>query len=347
MRKIPTRQLTAIMLVTVTLAACGDGPGGASTVPTATSNTDPPNTTTTTTLPATTSTSVFVPPPPVMPTHWAGLSTERLEVALFEVGSGDPEWLITTESGSLLGASLVRMGPEEMTYVETCCEPASGQVFVVDFSGSTSGASVGYFPVPSTDGQWLASTNGTLRVEIANLSDQGSSISLPDLPDAGIPIPRTDPIGLSSLAWSLDGTRLAFNYHTNTQVPSLLILDPFTASSAGDATVLFEGETVVADDETAPAWYLPVFTDLGLLVTESQMHPPFDLVSTDRGVIIDPATGTEIATIAYQPGVVVDQDTDPSGRYLIYVLSDGSVHWLSTTGDSGTLANHGYRSASW
>ncbi|HZD23196.1 MAG TPA: hypothetical protein VE569_07315, partial [Acidimicrobiia bacterium] len=140
---------------------------------------------------------------------------------------------------------------------------------------------------------------------------------------------------------------LAFNYHTNTAVSSLLVVCPLTATSVGEAAVLLEGETVIGDKETASTWYFPVFTDLGLLVAESEMHPPFELVSTGRGVIIDPTGGDENGTVEYQPGTVVDQDTDPSGHYVIYVLDDGSVHWLSTTGERGTLAEEGFRSASW
>lgn len=160
---------------------------------------------------------------------------------------------------------------------------------------------------------------------------------------------RPFPEGRSAthLTWSLDATRLAFLHYTHTEAPSLLLIDPFTAASLSDATVLFEGGTTLGEQETALSWYLPAFTDLGLLVAESEMHAPFEVRATMRGVIVEPITGEEVATIAYQPGTVVDQDTDPSGRYLIYVLDDGSVHWLSTDGQSGILAEEGFSSASW
>ena len=95
------------------------------------------------------------------------------------------------------------------------------------------------------------------------------------------------------------------------------------------------------------SWYLPVFTDLGLLVAAIEMHPPFDLLSTVGGVVIDPSTGQELSTLVYKEGLVIDQDADVSGHYVIYVLEDGSVRWLSTSGEGGMLAEEGFRSASW
>lgn len=318
-----------------------------STTGTPTTTTVSSSTVTTTTSPVV-STSVFVPPPPVFPSRWAGLRPDPREVGLFSTETGEPVWLIAdTDQGPFYGASLVRMGPGHLTYVETCCEPAAGAVYAVDSTGQMGGGGPGYFPAPSPDGRWLASTSQAMRLDMFNLVERGRSFAFEHPLDGRVPIPDTDPIALSNLTWSLDATRLVFNYHTGTAVPSLLVVDPFTATSLADATVLFEGGTTLGEEETAPAWYLPAFTDLGLLVAESEMHAPFDVRATVRGVIIDPITGEEVATIAYQPGRVVDQDTDPSGRYLIYVLDDGSVHWLSTDGERGVLAEEGFSSASW
>jgi hypothetical protein len=355
------RRLKAMMLLAHTwLASCGGVSTDTTTTsvnPTTVGSIQTSPSAVSTTVPEV-STTVYAPPLPEFPSHWAGLGIDPHQVGLLSTETGEPVWLFATDAEPatpgnpegpelLFGASLVRMGPGNLTYVETCCEPAAGAVMLVDESGTVDGGGGGYSPAASPDGTWLASTSGAIEIAMQDRVDAENSIYLSHPPDGRVPVPGTDPISLSNHTSSLDATRLAFNYNTNTAIPSLLILDPFTATSAADATVVFAGEQTTGANEAAPAWYLPVLTDVGLAVALTRMQPPFDVLSTDGGLIVDPATGFEIMTFNYRSGRVIDQDTDVSGHYLIYVLDDGSVHWLSTAGESGTLADKGFTSASW
>jgi transposase len=67
-----------------------------------------------------------------------------------------------------------------------------------------------------------------------------------------------------------------------------------------------------------------------------------------RLATLDPAAGYRRALeLAVLDQPVVDLDADPSGSYLIYVLEDGSVHYVGVGGTTGDLASEGFVSASW
>ena len=363
MTAAPPARLVAGLALAMGLMACGAGAvGGSSTLTTPTvatpttlpattvttlpattlpTTTLPTTTLPTTTLPATTTTtSVFVPPPAVMPAFWVG-SADGSHVAKIEVATGDSLWVTTAASLNVSGVGVLEVGPDGEVWVGLGSEPASGTIGVLDSSDGSRVEGIGaggHGVARSPDGRWVATASESgLGIGVQDMTGQEKPISL----FLGRPYYFFYP------AWSLDSSRLAVLAQIDSFWFSLLLIDPFTATSLGDATVLFEPEPTTSDDETATSWGSPAFTDLGLLVTEEQRRSGWYLITTDRGVIIDPATGAEVTTITYEPGIVVNQDTDPSGHYVIYVLDDGSVHWLTTSGESGTLADGGYSSASW
>jgi hypothetical protein len=236
-------------------------------------------------------------------------------------------------------AERVRVGPAGDAVVGTCCEPAAGRVATIAADGSiiSESATVGVYPTVSVDGSLVATVHQPAGLIVTLVGDNTDVLNLPPYPDELIA--DIDPIGLSDLALSLDSTTLAFTYDTGSRPPILLTLG-VDAASLGDAT-----QVPGPDDHVA--WVLPAFTSQGLAVVGVEVTPPHELSGPAQIALVDPNDGTVVRELAATTSPVVDLDSDPTGTWLIYVLDDGSVHYVGLDGEGDTLATEGFSSASW
>ncbi len=234
-------------------------------------------------------------------------------------------WRKDAETGLIYGrAEDLTALPDGRVLVSTCCEPAGGNVFIVQPNGERAQALHGWDPQVDPAGERIAIA-GIPWITIHNSSAlAGPPIDTLDVdPDLLDNVPA-DP------AWSLDGRRLAFTVGGRIGVVSA------AAASLADAALI--------DPPNGAWWSSPVFTNQGVVAVESRnvsgSHEP---VGPSTLMSVDLATG-ETTELASSSTPIVDVAVVPSGHYLVWTGKDG-LRWR-IDGVTSTLAGD-FVAAAW
>lgn len=147
-------------------------------------------------------------------------------------------------------------------------------------------------------------------------------------------------------AWSPDGSTVAVVASDEVGTTELIAFDT-AVGSFDEGVVVSRGLTdgvhpaLPVVDRRGRVWYMLVDASSRVTAVGGGLVP--DSVA---GEVVDGVTGEVLGVFTYgEP--VVGQSIDPSGSYLIVTYTDGRVVWRSLDGDSGILADGGYRSADW
>jgi hypothetical protein len=216
---------------------------------------------------------------------------------------------------------------EDLIGVGMCCEPVSGTTQLRDRgTGDLLLSPFGSEPSFAPDGGTVAVAayaDGGYYFVVDTTT--GDSHQIPVVPDWG-----------DRASWSLDGAMIAVEIGDGIAV----VFWDQALDEAVDISPTF----------TPPAgttWSKPSFQASGNLVVAQDGGGATTGVVLNREVFGGLAAELVVAEFAYE-GTVVHQGYDATGRFLIYVLDDGSVRWQGK-GDSGMLAppGSGHIAAAW
>jgi len=229
--------------------------------------------------------------------------------------------------------ALWRLADGSAHLVSECCEPASGQMYWVG-PGEQVTPESNLPPESYASSGWMAAPSPTTR----SVAISGTSVGLvsPELGSLwGWNIACCEFNASSSPAWSLDLSTL-WVIGGDGSATSLWTSHPGTSTVSSTELPWLSGEQYVSGLGTQAS---------GRLVTFRLTPDGDDDFENDpvRGIVFEP-TGELVAEFDVEPGSRMG-GYDPSGRFLIYVDSEGTVRWQGV-GQTGSLGG-GYLFASW
>ena len=336
------KRLSVLALLALVVGACGSD-DGAGTTPTteATTTTSLATTTTqpatTTTTPATTTTTEAADPnvlPDDAPATWVGVTTdyEAVEVdtltgevirSLGQVSTAED--VENAECSACVNAidMVWRTFDGSHTIISECCEPAAGQIHVVDDSELPLAIDSDEAPVffwtasPAPDAPLIAFLG--YGVAVAPAEDPASPIAAAEL----------EHFPVSNAVW-VPGEELVRWLEDAAGTLQLRTFDVSAGTSDAVEVPGVESQGIV-----------------GLAIRASgemlAMHSPADTDGATAALVLSPE-GEVIAEFDIEAGARPG-GYDPSGTVLIYTDGDNVVRWLSEDG-AGVLAD-GYHFASW
>lgn len=229
----------------------------------------------------------------------------------------DPEGGLT-EAQDLAGL------PDGRVLVDVCCEPAAGNIYIVDPGGNIQhGAFTGWDPQVS--GPYMVRAEYIFGVAIMDVSLDGT-VKQFDLPPSEVGSGPQDP------SISPDGEDIVFTFEGRLGTISV------SAESFSEATYL--------DPAEGKHWSSPVYTREGVVAVEAtgswQGIGP-DRSAPGRLVRVDLGTG-ETEEITSTNGAITDVTVDQSGANLMWV-QDGELVW-QMDGETKTLEGD-FLAAAW
>ena len=237
------------------------------------------------------------------------------------------------EEGGARGPTSFDLLPDGRVVYEMCCEPASGDVYVVDPSaGDPTYVGYGRNPTVSPDGERVAVSvrYEDDEIHVFDVTTPGEDGG-PLLAGGQAVIGATGDRSVSGMAWSPDGSTLAIETSRQTQEGES---DP-----AVDVVDLTNGVR-----QTVPGALHATFLADGRLLVSTEAEPDGaawpQLVGTALA-IVDPATGTSDPVL--DAVRVVHLDATADGRWVFAVSEDGAVWALSSADgtDQGTVVTLG------
>lgn len=225
-----------------------------------------------------------------------------------------------------------RSADRSLVYVSACCEPASGQIAVLRsgevYTMGTEATINAWWVVPS------ATTDSLIAVGYQTYV--GDAAGTPQ-----VQLFETDGSDPAGIGWGIDGESVFW-----------LSVPPWPEESLYESDELPEIAQLVAHDlatgvtTTLDLPWLPEGSTLRGLSAQASGNLVSFLINDDRsveGVVMD-QTGALLSTFPLEPGSRMG-GYDPSGRFLIYVSSGGTLRWMGA-GKSGVLGE-GFNAASW
>ena len=336
------QRLSVLTLLALVMGACSSD-GGADTTTTADATTSttlattttPPSTTTT--APPTTTTTEADPAADFAehaPATWVGVTTDH-EAVEVDTATGEvirslgqvstAEDVENAECAACINSiDLVwRTFDGSHVIISECCEPAAGQIHVLDDSelplrfDSEKAPVFFWTAAPAPDSSLIAFLG--YGIAVADAADPGAVLAALELADFPVSNPAWVP-GEESVRW------------------------------LEDASGTLQIRTFDVTAGTSSAVEVPELEPQG--ITGLAIRPTGEMVAMSSG----PDPDGETTGVVIRPdGEIVGEFSveagarpggyDPSGTYLIYTDGDGRVHWRSADG-TGVLAE-GYHFASW
>ncbi|MEX1005877.1 MAG: hypothetical protein WD156_10990 [Acidimicrobiia bacterium] len=335
------KRVSVLALLALVVGACGSGDGSDTTTTTAASTTTSlaPTTTvstTTTTAPTTTTTEAQAPDsstlPDEAPVTWVGVTTDY-EAVEVDTATGEvirslgqvatAEDVEDAECSACVNyVDLVwRTFDESHTIISECCEPAAGQIHVLEDSElpllfDSEDTPVSFWTAsPAPDAPLIAFLG--YGVAVAEADDPGTPIASSELDYFPVSNAVWVP-GEDAVRWLEDasGTLQLRTFDVATATSTAVEVSGVQVQNSMGLAVRSSGDMVATFSQPESEMTAFVLSPDGEVVEE------FDLESGAR------------------PG-----GYDSSGTLLIYTDGDGVVRWLSEVG-SGVLAE-GYYFASW
>lgn len=219
-----------------------------------------------------------------------------------------------------------RVPGTEQVFVSWCCEPAGGNVTVVDdenpFEEGTS-ALGGYAAVPSPDGQLVASASN-VGLRVVPISDRSAGVDVSAIPD----------YGSASVAWLRDRRGLVWTPGPDPEVVEYLELD-----DSDEVVRRWQITPDLAGISVAAA------ADGSLYLAGCTEDPGPDGECEASALLeLDPADGSVVATHEIEPGSVLG-GYDPTGEWLVYTDQAGTARWRSR--DASGVLGEGVLFATW
>lgn len=226
----------------------------------------------------------------------------------------DPDAEVPDGDGAGMGRYLgpFVVSPDGQTvYYETCCEPASGEVFRVPITGGepelvTSGTS----PAVSPDGTKLAviELQDLLVIDLADGSEQRYRLA----DGEGVVL-------LANPSWSPDGTRLALERYDVSLDDGRVVV----VTVDGTDGALQQAVTVARTDANGIPMH-PVFDQAGAIVVIRQL-PALDASQGARSETYRSSGDTRLIEAVSLDQPVLSQRTAGGGRFLLRTLADGTL----------------------
>jgi hypothetical protein len=279
------------------------------------------------------------------PSRWVGAAIERrgLTVSVASTGS-KPQPLAAEQPGSrdvsLEVTDVAYDTRRELVYVGTCCEPASGHLWVLDTRAPGSGfrqGDQGFAVDVAGSASMIARTDtfGTLAVRASAAGKQELRA------DVGAADVAVDPLSEPRVVALVDTQRLRALVPTVTpRPPALMIMQPRSEGGWADRAYPLpadiEGCRIVPLKDGA----------VGLLAGTPDRGNPVRCTG-DRLDAYDPALERLRTGVLTFPTRVRHLSIDESKTFLIFTTIGGAVGWRTLDGRQGSLAAEGFAAADW
>jgi hypothetical protein len=279
------------------------------------------------------------------PSRWVGAAIERRRLAVSVASTGSkPEPLAAEQPGSrdasLEVTDVAYDTRRELVYVGTCCEPASGHLWVLDTRAPGSGFRQGDqgFAVDVAGPASMTARTDTFGTLAVRASAAGRQELRADVGAADVAV---DPLSEPRVVALVDTQRLRALVPTVTsRPPALMVMQPTPAGGWADRAYPLPPD--------AKGCRIVPLKDgvMGILAGTPDRANPVRCTG-DRLDTYDPALERLRSGVVTFPARVRHLSIDESKTFLIFTTIEGAVGWRTLDGRQGSLAAEGFAAADW